>query len=80
MSKETATAKGYKTSEFWVTTIGSLLVIILSSGIFDNSPQIAGLIAGAITVLGYAGGRSLVKSSQIKSEALGSLAKMGKPE
>ena len=77
-----STKPGYKTTEFWLTVAASLAGLLLSSGAVTNESvlQIIGGVTTMLGALGYTAVRGHVKASEIKSEALGSLAKMGKPE
>ena len=62
------TKPGYKTTEFWLSLLATLLGFLLASGVMDAVPEeswIAKLIGGAVAVLatlGYSASRAKVKS------------------
>ena len=59
---------GYKTTEFWLSLLATLLGFLLASGAMDTVPEeswIAKLIGGVVAVLaslGYSASRAKVKS------------------
>jgi hypothetical protein len=62
------TKPGYKTTEFWLSLLATLLGFLLASGVMDAAPEeswIAKLIGGVVAVLatlGYSASRAKVKS------------------
>ena len=62
------TKPGYKTTEFWLSLLATLLGFLLASGVMDAVPDeswIAKLIGGLVAVLaslGYSASRAKVKS------------------
>ena len=62
------TKPGYKTTEFWLSLLATLLGFLLASGAMDAVPEeswIAKLIGGVVAVLatlGYSASRAKVKS------------------
>ena len=64
--------KGYKTTEFWLSLAAILTGAILSSGAIENNTvlQGLGLIAAALTALGYSGARAITKAGESKSNAI----------
>jgi hypothetical protein len=63
------TKPGYKTTEFWLSLLATLLGFLLASGVMDTVPAdswIAKLIGGLVAVLatlGYSASRAKVKSA-----------------
>jgi len=62
------TKAGYKTTEFWMSLLATLLGFLLASGVMDAVPEeswIAKLVGGVVAVLatlGYSASRANVKS------------------
>lgn len=57
---------GWKTTEFWLTTIAAVLGAILGSGIVPEVgiwAQIAGVVTTLLATLGYQVSRTKVKAS-----------------
>lgn len=57
---------GYKTTEFWLTSVASLLGLLFASGIIapegtDGLSKAFALIATALTAMGYSVSRGLAK-------------------
>lgn len=58
---------GYKTTEFWLSAVATIVGLVLASGIVpSNGPwvQVTGLITGVLGALGYTVSRGSVKASQ----------------
>lgn len=56
---------GFKTTEFYLTTITTLLSLLLASGLVSSggtADKIIGFAASALAVLGYTVSRGMVKS------------------
>lgn len=72
---------GYKTTEFWLSVAAFFIGALLASGVVTHDPTLQGLglIASALSALGYEAGRSLVKSNEAKSMAVLAAAKAAKP-
>ncbi len=70
------TKPGYKTTEFWLSLLATLLGFLLASGVMDTVPAdswIAKLIGGVVAVLatlGYSASRAKVKSAATGPEQL----------
>ena len=68
MNETILTKPGYKTTEFWVSLLATLLGFLLASGVMDAAGEeswIAKLIGGVVAVLatlGYSASRAKVKS------------------
>ncbi len=64
------TRPGYKTTEFWLSLLATLIGFLMASGALDSVSEdswIAKLIGGAVAVLaalGYNASRAKVKSGQ----------------
>ena len=62
------TKTGYKTTEFWLSLLATLLGFLLASGVMDSVPEeswIARVVGGAVAALaalGYAASRAKVKT------------------
>mgnify|MGYP006295731821 CR=1 FL=1 len=62
------TKPGYKTTEFWLSLLATLLGFLLASGVMDAVPQeswIARIVGGLVAVLaslGYSASRAKVKT------------------
>lgn len=62
------TRPGYKTTEFWLSLLATVIGLVMASGALDNVPEdswITKLIGGAVavlTALGYSASRAKVKS------------------
>jgi hypothetical protein len=57
---------GYKTSEFWLTTIAILVGTLIASGAFADTTALGralAFIASALTAAGYSYSRGLVKKA-----------------
>lgn len=65
------TKPGYKTTEFWLSTIAMALGALMASGALDKVPADsiwAKIVGGVIVVLaslGYTAGRAKVKSTEV---------------
>jgi hypothetical protein len=76
---------GYKSTEFWLSLVATLVGALMASGILEASEsewdnRIVGLIAMALTSLGYAVSRSMTKSSAAKAAGMLELAKAEVPK
>ena len=62
------TKPGYKTTEFWLSLLATLLGFLLASGVMDTVPEeswITRIIGGLVAVLaslGYSASRAKVKA------------------
>lgn len=57
---------GYKTSEFWLTVVATLIGLLFASGAVEEASgigKIAGLAASVLATLGYSYSRGAAKSS-----------------
>jgi hypothetical protein len=55
---------GYKTTEFWLTTVATLAGIVLASGLIvegSTAAQIVGGVLAVLSQLGYTASRTQVK-------------------
>ena len=66
-------SKGYRTSEFWLSAVATLLGFAYASGLLDSAPplvaQIVALCAAALGAVGYTVSRTIVKASNNKLQA-----------
>lgn len=64
------TKQGYKTTEFWLTLVATLVGAAVASGaIPETSPwaQALGLVSSLLAAAGYTAARSFVKSTEVKA-------------
>lgn len=61
------TRAGWKTTEFWLTCVGILAGLIMSSGLADDHPlvKVAGMATAALTALGYSVSRGITKKALV---------------
>jgi len=65
---------GYKTTEFWLSLLATLLGFVMASGLLDSAPQdswvarVVGGIVAALASLGYSASRAKVKTEAPRSE------------
>jgi len=63
------TKPGYKTTEFWLSTLATIIGMVMASGVMDAAGEdswITKLIGGAVAVLsalGYSASRAKVKAA-----------------
>ena len=71
-NREMIMTKGYKSTEFWLSLVAIMTGAILSSGAIENNTvlQGLGLVATALSALGYAGARAITKSGEAKANAI----------
>lgn len=72
----------YKTGEYWISVAAVLVGVLLSSGAFAESSQLAkilGVVASLLGALGYTVSRAHVKAVSIKGAAIVGAAKQGNP-
>ncbi len=65
MATEKKVKPGYKTTEFWLSAAAAITGLLLASGVVPvdgSSAQIVGLIATALTAMGYSVSRGRAKS------------------
>jgi len=59
---------GYKSSEFWLSTVASVIGLLMASGALDGSDNWVTKVIGAaitiLTALGYNVGRAKIKSKE----------------
>jgi hypothetical protein len=58
---------GYKTTEFWLTIIATVIGLLESSGVIGAGTQaehVIGMVAGILTALGYTVSRGIAKKGQ----------------
>ena len=63
-TKAPAPKPGYKTTEFWLSTVATLAGIVLASGAVADGSQAAQIVGGIVAVLatlGYTGARAKAK-------------------
>jgi len=61
---------GYKTTEFWLTMVASIIGLALASGLIPTDGEvykIVGLAASVLTSMGYQVSRSSVKKSEARA-------------
>jgi len=71
---------GYKTTEFWLTTLAVIVGLVMSSGILEETEtiwdnKIVGLIVSILAALGYTAARAVTKMSAVKGAAIVEAAK-----
>lgn len=57
---------GYKTTEFWLSLIATVLGFVMASGLVIEGSQVAQYIGGAMAILaqlGYTGSRTIQKKN-----------------
>jgi hypothetical protein len=57
-------SKGYKTSEFWLASVATLVGLLIASGAFADTGAVGkglALIGSALAAAGYSYSRALVK-------------------
>ena len=61
---------GYKSTEFWLTTVAFIVGAVISAGVFTNSSVLQGLalVSSALAAMGYSAGRSFAKAKIGASE------------
>lgn len=65
MSESNEPKPGYRTSEFWLSTVAILLGIVLASGAVPEGGMVAQIVGGVLSVLsslGYTASRTQVKN------------------
>ena len=58
---------GYKTTEFWLSLIATILGFVMASGLVIEGSQVAQYIGGAMAILaqlGYTGARTVQKINE----------------
>jgi len=59
---------GYRTTEFWLSVVATMLGFLMASGVFSDQESIAAKIVGAVvaalTAMGYTAGRARVKAER----------------
>lgn len=60
-----AARAGYRTTEFWLSSIAAVVGLVMASGIQDSSPvmKVAGLATLVLSALGYSVSRGLAKKA-----------------
>ena len=59
---------GYKTSEFWLSTIATIVGLVMASGILDTvaethwSVRVVGGVVAVLAALGYTSSRAKIKA------------------
>lgn len=68
MNEETtpkaAPTPGYKTTEFWMTVVASLVGLAMASGAFPEAGplgRVLGMVAAALSTFGYSVSRGIAK-------------------
>jgi hypothetical protein len=62
------TKPGYKTTEFWLSLLATLVGFLMASGLLDSQPadgwiaRVVGGIVAALAALGYSASRAKVKT------------------
>lgn len=60
---------GYKTSEFWLSTIATIVGLVMASGILDTvaethwSVRVVGGVVAVLAALGYTSSRAKIKAA-----------------
>jgi len=69
MSEPTSATAGYKTSEFWMSLVATLLGFLMASGALDGADEnswIVRIVGGVVALLsgmGYTAARAKVKAA-----------------
>jgi uncharacterized protein HemX len=60
---ETKDRPGYRTTEFWLSTLAAIVGVILASGLVETSPimKVAGMAAAVLSAMGYSVSRGMTK-------------------
>ena len=61
-----AVTPGYKTTEFWLSTLATFCGVLMASGVITSGSTFdkgIGLVVAALTSMGYAASRATVKSN-----------------
>jgi hypothetical protein len=64
---------GYKTTEFWLTALATILAMLMMSGAISDGGLAAKIVGGAIAILaqlGYTAARAAVKSGEARTAGL----------
>jgi hypothetical protein len=62
---------GYKTTEFWLSTVAALVGIVMASGLVaDDSAvtQILGAVMAVLSGMGYTAARGVVKTHEVDAD------------
>ena len=67
---------GWKTTEFWLTLVASLVGLVLASGAISHDPtlQALGMVSSALSSMGYGMSRAKTKSAESYLEGTKALA------
>jgi hypothetical protein len=66
-------AKGYKSTEFWLSLAAMILGALMASGIIEagtTADKLVGLGASLLGALGYTVSRTMVKTTEAKAAAV----------
>ncbi len=68
MSAKEEVKAGWKTTEFWLSTIAMLAGTLIAAGVIDpegagTANKVAGLVVSALAAMGYSVSRGLAKGS-----------------
>jgi len=71
--KTMKTTKGYKTTEFWLSSTMALVAILYASGVISPEgttgiEKAVAFVASAMAALGYSASRGNVKAAEIENE------------
>ena len=58
---------GYKTTEFWLSAIATIVGLVLASGLIVEGSSVARIVGGVVAVLaalGYTASRAKIKSGE----------------
>jgi len=68
MAEETAVKPGWKSTEFWLSTVATLVGLVMASGILDTvadthwSVRVIGGVVAVLAALGYTSSRAKLKA------------------
>lgn len=74
--------KGYKSTEFWLSTAAMLVGVLLASGAFPaggSVAQILGIAASVLSAMGYSASRAVVKKHKMIADIEAAKLGMAKP-
>jgi len=66
---------GYKTTEFWLSTVATIVGIVMMSGALDTVPadswisKVVGGIVAVLAALGYSAARAKTKAAETETPA-----------
>lgn len=65
------TKPGWKTTEFWLASAATIIGLVVASGVVESGgtwDKVVGLVAAALTSMGYSASRAGVKKSEAENK------------